>query len=205
MALELARRMAFRLPLSVSREDVEGAALLGLTEAASRYDCMRDEPFMAFARRRIRGAVLDYLRRIDHLSRRVRQGTRRVSEVQQRLEQQQGRPVGEDEVAREMGISEAAVRASVMDMRSDQTVSLQECQQPLARETPMECILRHQRRTALVQAMKELDHRSQLILALFYQEGLTLREIGQIVGVTESRVCQLRAKALRDLRTRLTQ
>lgn len=206
MALKMARKMAARLPNSVSREDVESAALLGLTEAASRYDDRRNEPFMAFAKKRIRGAVLDHLRRIDHLSRRSRQDARRIVDATRRLEALHGRPVSEREVAIEMGVAEEDVRNAYSSLRAATPVQLDESEDilfSLNRETPAEVIEKQQQRTALSQALKALDQRTLLIIALYYQEGLTLSEIGRILGVTESRVCQLRTQALRELREKL--
>ena len=207
LALKIARRIASRLPAIVSREDVESAALLGLTEAASRYDDQRNEPFIAFAKKRIRGAVLDHLRRIDHLSRRCRQDARRVVDATRRLEARCGRPVTEREVAAEMGLSEEEIRSAYRSLQADSTVELDESVEMLVslnRQTPSEIMERQQQRAALVQALKSLEQRTQLIIALYYQEGLTLNEIGQILNVTESRVCQLRTQALHELRAQLT-
>lgn len=207
MALKMARKMASRLPSSVSHEDVESAALLGLTEAASRYDDSRNEPFMAFAKKRIRGAVLDHLRRIDHLSRRSRQDARRVVDTARRLEAERGCPVTDREVAAEMGVHEEEIRSAYSNLRAAKPVSLDESEEVLCalnRQTPSEVVERQQRRTALLRALEGLEQRTLLIIALYYQEGLTLSEIGQILGVTESRVCQLRTQAVRELREKLS-
>lgn len=207
LALKIARQMSYRLPATVSREDVDSAALLGLTEAASRYDASRNEPFMAFAKKRIRGAVLDHLRRIDHLSRRSRQDARRVMDAARRLEAERGRPVNEREVAVDMGISVEDVRSAYHSLRAATTVRLDDSEEAMLGihfETPTEVVERQQRRTALLHALEGLERRTLMIIALYYQEGLTLSEIGQILGVTESRVCQLRTQALRELRSKLT-
>lgn len=206
LALKIARHMSYRLPASVSREDVDSAALLGLTEAASRYDASRNEPFMAFAKKRIRGAVVDHLRRIDHLSRRSRQEARRVRDAARRLEAELGRSVSEREVAEDMGISVDSVRSAYRSLRAATTVRLDDSDEAIIGmhfETATEVVERQQRRTALLRALEGLERRSLMIIALHYQEGLTLSEIGEVLGVTESRVCQLRTQALRELRSKL--
>lgn len=207
MARKMARRMAHRLPLSVSREDVESAALLGLTEAACRYDSAREETFRTFASKRVRGAVLDHLRRIDPLSRRGRHGVRRVAATTQRLEATLGRGVTESEIAAELGVSEDEVRATSAQGRAALSVEFDELDTAslgLERETLAEVVERHQMRTALIKALQTLDPRSLMITSLYYQEGLNQREIGELLGVTESRVCQLRTQIIATLRERLS-
>ncbi len=207
MALKMARRMARRLPSSVSREDVESAALLGLTEAATRYDDSRSEPFMAFASKRVRGAILDHLRRNDLLTRRGRQEARRIASTARKLEAEYGRAVSDSEIAAKLGISDEEFGTTYATLRDASVVHLEELNMlPLSitSGTPMECIERQQIRAALVRALENLDERSLLVLACYYQEGLTLREIGEILGVTESRVCQIHTQTLRTLRSQLS-
>ncbi len=207
MALKMARRMARRLPSSVSREDVESAALLGLTEAASRYDDSRSEPFMAFASKRVRGAILDHLRRNDLLTRRGRQEARRIANTARRLEIEHGRAVSDSEIAAKLGMSDEEFSTSYASLRDASVVHLEELNVlPLSitSGTPMECIERQQIRAALARALESLDERSLLVLAFYYQEGLTLREIGEFLGVTESRVCQIHTQTLRTLRNQLS-
>ena len=206
MARKMARRMSRRLPTTVSHEDVESAALLGLTEAASRYDESRNEPFMAFATKRVRGAILDHLRRNDWLTRRGRQEARRLADTEKQLEAEYGRAVSDSEIAARMGISEDEFSAQYANLRETTIVPLDELQfipQSSMSGTPTECIERQQVRAALIRALETLEEREVLILTLYYQEGLTLREIGDWLGVTESRVCQLHAQTLRTLREQL--
>lgn len=206
MARKMARRMSRRLPATVSREDVESAALLGLTEAASRYDKTRNEPFMAFATKRVRGAILDHLRRNDWLTRRGRQDARRLADAEKKLEAEHGRAVSDSEIAAKLGITDEEFSAQYAGLREATVVHLEELTvlpQNATSGTPTECIERQQIRAALMRALEKLEPRELLILGCYYQEGLTLREIGQVLGVTESRVCQLHAQTLRTLRNEL--
>ena len=207
MAIKMARRMARRLPATVCREDVESAALLGLTEAACRYDDTRSEPFMAFATKRVRGAILDHLRRNDLLTRRGRQEARRIADATRQLEAQHGRAVTDSVVAEKMGISDSDFSASCASLRDASMIQIDELTvlpESSTAGTPLECIERQQLRAALTRALESLDERELLVLACYYQEGLTLREIGQILGVTESRVCQIHTQTLRTLRNQLS-
>lgn len=218
MAVGMARRMARRLPPAVSCEDLESAALLGLTEAAHRYDDAREEPFMAFAAKRVRGAILDHLRRDDVLTRSGRQAARRVAETARELEAEHGRSVSDSEIASKMGVSDSEFHSVYASLRDISVVHLDDVGalpattaaggpghspgMPLA-ECPSETIERQQIRAALSRALARLDERALLVLACYYQEGLTLREIGDLLGVTESRVCQIHSQTLRALREQL--
>lgn len=206
LAVGMARRMARRLPTSVAREDLESAALLGLTEAAARYDDSRREPFMGFAIKRVRGAILDYLRRNDLLTRRGRRAAREVDEARRELEARTGRAVTDGEIAAHLGLSDDEFQSAYANVRDVGLVSISELgglPQSSQTWTPKEYIERQQIRSALVRSLAKLDERAQLILACYYQEGLNLREIGELLGVSESRVSQLHSSALAVLRAAL--
>lgn len=207
MAVSMARRMARRLPASVSSEDIESAALLGLTEAACRYDGSRSEPFMGFATKRIRGAILDHLRRNDLLTRRGRQAARLVADMARTIEAELGQPATDSDLAERLGLSESefqSVYASVRDAGMTSVEDVDALPQGAAAITPLEHIERQQIRSALMRALTRLDERARVIVSCYYQDGLTLREIGQILGITESRVCQIHTQALAALRDQLS-
>ncbi len=206
MALKMARKMARTLPNSVSRDDVESAAMLGLTEAASRYDTTREEPFMAFAAKRVRGAILDHLRKNDILSRRARQGARRVAEASRELEAKLGRSATDGEIAQSMGMTEMKFNQTYASVREASVIHLDDLRVELANSnhTGREIGEKQRRKAALMKALEVLDEREQMVLSCYYREGLTLREIGTILGVTESRVCQLHTQALQLLRAKLS-
>lgn len=206
MALKMARKMARRLPGTVSRDDVESAALLGLTEAASRYDTSRREPFMAFAAKRVRGAILDHLRKSDILSRRARQGARKVAEATRTAEAELGRPATDAEIAKTMGMTEMHFNQTYSRIREASVVHLEDLRTeiPDGSSTAYDIGERQRRKAALMAALELLDEREQMVLSCYYREGLNLREIGSILGVTESRVCQLHTQALLLLRAKLS-
>jgi RNA polymerase sigma factor for flagellar operon FliA len=206
MAVSMARRMARRLPPSVSCEDIESAALLGLTEAARRYDDSRSEPFMGFAAKRIRGAILDHLRRIDLLTRRGRRAARLVTETARAIEVEAGRPATDGDIADRLGLSVAEFQSIYANVRDAGVTSVEDIEAlPQASDalTPIEHIERQQMRAALVRALDRLDERARIVLSCYYQDGLTLREIGQVLGITELRVCQIHTQALAALREQL--
>ncbi len=206
LALSVARRMAKRLPKGVSQEDLESSALLGLTEAAHRYDAERQESFMAFAAKRVRGAILDYLRHNDILSRRGRRAARQVADAARQVEATHGRSATDSDLAQQLGLSESEFHQSYADVRQASVVSMDDLEGMLADpefRTPSEILEKQQVRAALMRALGSLDERQVLILACYYQEALTLREIGELLGITESRVCQIHARAVRILREHL--
>ncbi len=198
MARRLARSMARRVP-EHRREDLEGAALLGLTEAAQRFNPDRGEPFGAFAVHRVRGAILDELRRGDVLSRRARSSARRVNDAAADIRARYGREASNDEVARELGISSREVNDARLAC-SVRSVPLDNAE-PMAEELhPVERIEKHRQKRMLIEAMAQLSSRERDIMRLYYEDGLKLKEIGDRLGVTESRICQLRSAAVRSLR-----
>ncbi|MCG8422266.1 MAG: FliA/WhiG family RNA polymerase sigma factor [Proteobacteria bacterium] len=208
MARRLARKIARRVPRSVRCDELESAAMLGLTEAASRFDPTRGEPFVAYAAKRIRGAVLDELRRNDVLTRRGREGARRLADATRSVEAQVGRPATTDEIAKEMGVSVEEVAQFKARLQAPALVPLEDVRDlphTTSNDAPDEQYILREQKRALAQALNSLPERDLLVLSLYYQEGLTLKEIGQVLGVSESRTCQLRGRALRKLRKAIEQ
>lgn len=202
LARRIAGKMARQVPASLG-EDLQSAALLGLVEAANRFDASLGRPFAAFASQRIRGAVLDELRRGDMLPRRVRQDVRRVRNLSRRLEHTLGRTPEETEVAEELGMDLERFRTTVAGATEMQVVSLDVVrEQALAAEQDQS-----DRPSAEVvdRAIDKLDPRDAKIVEMHYDNEMTLAQIGKELGVTESRVCQLHARAIRRLRDDMTQ
>lgn len=198
MARRLARTMSLRVP-EHRRDDLEGAALLGLTEAAQRFNPDRGEPFGAFAIHRIRGAILDELRRGDVLSRRARSSARRVDAAAAAIQARYGRAASNDDIAHELGMSDAEVE-DARAAGSVHAVPLDYSEPVAATPHPVERIERRQQERMLVAAIARLSNREREVMRLYYEDGLKLREIGKRLGVTESRVCQLRSAAVASLR-----
>lgn len=202
MARRLARKIARRVPPSVGRDELESAALLGLTEAANRYDVTRGEPFVAYAAKRVRGAVLDELRHNDLLTRRGREGARRLQQATRDVEARTGRSATIAEIADELGVSEAELEQTRGQLSAVQVPLDESRDVPISDEftAPDAQLERRQRLDLVRRALETLGERDLQILSMHFQDGLTLKEIGTIFGVSESRISQLRTRALGALR-----
>ncbi len=207
------RQMARRLPPSVKAEDLEGYGMIGLLEAIDRFDPDRGIPFEAFARLRIRGAMYDYLRTLDRLPRLARRSVQRVEAEARVLTRALGRTPTDNELARAVGVERSVLSRVLADAQAALPTSLEEGspdvgQLPdgMARDSGADILghLEHEELAAeLWEAIAALPVRHKVVIGLYYCEGLTLGEIGRVLGVTESRVSQIRSQALDTLRTQL--
>jgi RNA polymerase sigma factor for flagellar operon FliA len=209
--LPLVRRMAFRmarrLPPNVDVNDLIGAGTEGLLKAVQYYDPERYPQFEPYAKTRIRGAILDELRANDSLTRygrsRMAEITNTIKELQNRL----GRQPAEDEVAARMGIPLEQYQRLTGDLMRGPTLqglsSVSADDAESGAPTPDLMLLENDLKQRLAVAMTKLSERTQQVLALYYQEECTQAEIGQILGVTESRVCQILGEASARLRAML--
>jgi RNA polymerase sigma factor FliA len=210
----VASRLARRLPSQVEIADLIGVGVLGLIEAAERYQPALGVPFDAFARRRLQGAMLDALRDIDLAPRSARRLRRELESTMGALRHQLGREPEEAEIAAAMGLGPQEYARALDQMRVLEAGCVQQLddeggdggvlewrQDP--DEGPEARLQRAELRTHLASALSGLPERERQILALYYDEDLTLAEIGEVFGISESRVSQLRSLALSRLRTRL--
>lgn len=208
----LASRLAHRIPAQVELSELISVGVLGLIDAAGRYRPSLGVPFDAYARRRIHGAMLDALRELDWAPRSLRKMRRRVDAVMAQLRHQLRREPTEREIAEALQMSEseydrvldqlrtadlALIRRSSTDGRDELEVAVD------PEEGPHAHLERSELRALLAQAITELPDRERQILALYYHEELTLAEIGDVIGVGESRVSQLRTQAIARLRASL--
>jgi RNA polymerase sigma factor for flagellar operon FliA len=205
IARRIALRVARRCPNWVAREDLVAAGMLGLIEAAERFDKSRAEPFLAFATYRIRGAVLDELRRGDMVPRRERQLGRKVAATAAELERKEGAPPADERVAEVLGISIEDYRASVaqlaMEIKSVEgehvTLVADAAEAPDVKAD-------HQRSVARMSiALSNLSERECSILEMYFVDEQSYQEIAKVLGVSASRVCQLLWRAIARMREEL--
>lgn len=211
----LVKRIAFqlmsRLPASVDVDDLIQNGLMGLLDALGRYEEGLGAQFETYAVQRIRGAMLDGLRENDWLPRSLRRDMRRIEAAIHALEQQFGRQPSETELAESLGVSLDEYQRMLQEARGHQLVYLEDFNREddddyldrhLAQEgnDPLALLEDTDLRRRLVGAIEHLPEREQLVMALYYDEELNLREIGEVLGVTESRVCQLHSQAVARLR-----
>jgi RNA polymerase sigma factor for flagellar operon FliA len=209
-------RLAIHLPQVLDFEDVLAYGTLGLIQALDRFDPSRGVKFQSYAVMRIRGAILDALRALRGLPQSVTDKAKRLQRAAVELESKLGRPPTEDELAAALAISPAELNQQMLDA-SWVTVSLDSILENQAdghlgaltsrnREDDVEgSVERTETIEELSEALKTLDDRERLILSLYYHEELTMREIGQVLEVSEGRVCQLHARALHKLRVVMAQ
>ncbi len=215
----IAQRLAMRLPPEVQLEDLISSGVIGLLDAYEKFDPSKGVSFKTYASVRIRGAILDNLRGLDWAPRDLRSRSREVEQAYARLEQRLGRAANDEEMAAELGISLAEFQ-SLLDQLNGLTIGhfrsgdseedgIEADNLPLhyspisPTESPFEAVSRREMRDLLAKAIAQLPEREQLILSLYYKEELTMKEIGQILGVNESRVSQLHTRAVLRMRGRL--
>jgi len=205
VARRIALKMARRCPTWIQREDLVAAGMLGLTEAAQRYDGSRAEPFLPFAEQRIRGAILDELRRGDLLPRRVRQIARRIASKINALETA-GETASEAKLAEAMGVSvdhyrsdlAMLVHVDIESLDGERAVTLiDSARAPDEQAERLELLGRIRR------ALDNLEQRDVTLLGLHYIEELTFQDIAKTLGITASRACQLLWRAVARLRAQL--
>ena len=196
----VARRIVMRIGVSSAFDDLWSAGALGLLEAAGRFDAGRGVSFETFVEHRIRGAMLDELRRMDHLPRRLRARADDFQKAKQKLSARLGREATSDEIAAELNVELEEVGG--IEALSEPPVSLEKVAMAAASEEAgiEDRLARAQAAKALAASFAELPERLQTVLGLHYLEGLTYREIAKILDVSEPRVCQLHADGLKKLR-----
>uniref|UniRef100_UPI003139C09D RNA polymerase sigma factor FliA n=1 Tax=Marinimicrobium sp. C2-29 TaxID=3139825 RepID=UPI003139C09D len=210
----IAHHMMLRMPACVQVDDLIQAGMIGLLEAAQKYDSSRGASFETYAGIRIRGAIVDEMRRGDWAPRSVHRNARRISEAIGVVESRTGRDAQDAEVADELGVeindyfamlrdSSASRLFSYEEAFGDDETSISTAGTGSDHASPLEGIQRSALKHSLAQAITQLPEREKLVLALYYDEELNLKEIGQVLGVSESRVSQIHSQAALRLRTRL--
>lgn len=210
----IAHHMMARMPACVQVDDLIQAGMIGLLEAAQKYDGGRGASFETYAGIRIRGAIVDEMRRGDWAPRSVHRNARRISEALAAIEARTGRDAQDAEVAEELGVALEEYFAMLRDASSSRLFSYEEAfgdddtrssapGSSSDHSSPLEGLQRSALKQAVARAITQLPERERLVLALYYDEELNLKEIGQVLGVSESRVSQIHSQAALRLRTRL--
>lgn|SRR5690606_22638436 len=215
--LPIVRRQALllhaRLPSSVELDDLIQAGLVGLMDALSRFDVAAGTSFLTFASHRVRGAMIDELRTFDWVPRSVRREARALEDCVHQLEQRLGRPPEEQEVAKALNMSLEEYWRLLVDSNNGYLLPLEELIEEGheaamgedQRPDPFSSLQDRQLRDRLMHFIDELPEREKQLLMLYYQEELNQKEIGLVMGVTESRVSQLHSQAVARLRAKLKQ
>ena len=207
----IAHHMLARLPASVQLDDLLQSGMIGLLEASSKFDGSKGAKFETFAGIRIRGAMIDEIRRGDWVPRSVHRNNRRVAQVIDELEQSLGRDARYTEIAEKLDMSLNEYHHILNDVSVGKIIGIEDLgvsQDVLVTddETPdenFEALADTQFRSALVEAIKTLPERDALVLSLYYDEALNLKEIGAILEVSESRVSQILSQAMLRLKGKL--
>jgi RNA polymerase sigma factor FliA len=215
----VAGRLGSGLPAHVDEGDLVSYGLLGLIGAIERYDPARDIKFETYAISRIKGAIIDELRALDWVPRSVRSRAREIERAIAELEAKLGTAPTDEQIAAKIGISVDELEESLTDISRSSIAALDELwsvsgegDQVSLMDTiedtqgirPQEALDETEMREALADAIARLPEREKLVVTLYYYEELTLREIGEVLGVTESRVSQLHTKAILRLKARLS-
>jgi len=208
-------RFKMRLPKQVEVEDLQGAALSGLMRAVEKWEPCDEATFGAYVRQRVRGAILDELRRLDQMSRSVRKKARLYDETVRRIEQREGRVAGEEDIRRELGYSREAFADLLMELRPVSFLSFdeqyedgrgpryrEELDDPNATSIP-EKVESREMVELLRTRLQELPENERKILHMYYFRDFRLGEIAEAFGLSESRICQLHTHAIRGLRVYL--
>jgi len=212
----IAHHMMARMPSSVQVDDLIQAGMIGLLEASQKYDGSKGASFETYAGIRIRGAIVDEMRRGDWAPRSVHRNGRRVSDAMNAVESRSGRDAKDAEIAEEMGVSIDEYYDITKDTASTRLYSLDETYDEdeskvtanlvggTGFEGPSEQVHQNTMRVALARAIDQLPERERLVLSLYYEQEMNLKEIGQVLEVSESRVSQIHSQAAARLRTRMS-
>ncbi len=217
----VAGRVGVGLPPNIEQADLVSYGIFGLIDAIERFDLERAIKFETYAISRIRGAIIDELRAIDWIPRSVRYKAREIERAYARLEGDLHRTPTEAEVAEEMGISLGELHQIFSQVSFVNVVALDELLnvggekgdklslvdtlEDTKAEDPVAAFESEETKYLLAKAINQLPEREKIVVTLYYYEGLTLAEIGQVLGVTESRICQMHTKAVLQLRTKLAE
>lgn len=212
----VAGRLSMYLGYNVEYEDLVSYGIFGLIDAIDKFDCMKEVKFETYASLRIRGAILDQIRKMDWIPRTIRQKQKKIESVIKEIEQATGKSATEEEIAKALGISDEEYLEWQSQMKITGLVSLNEYMEQGSEvpqdfnrhttsrfESPEENIEKEELAKVLGEALQLLTEKEQKVITLYYYEELTLKEISNILEVSESRISQLHTRALQKMKTKM--
>jgi RNA polymerase sigma factor for flagellar operon FliA len=215
----IVNRIAVRLPSHIDLDDLHNTGVIGLMDAIEKYDPEKNCKFKTYAEFRIKGAILDQLRSLDWVPRSVRQKSRRLERAYGEVEQRLGRSASEEEVADSLGLQIDKFHELLNQVRGVSLVNLEELRggsgdgertgtfadivEDVHSENPFATLKLHEMKHVVADTIGTLPEKERLVVSLYYYEDLNMKEIGGILGITESRVCQIHTKAVLRLRAKL--
>lgn len=216
----VAGRLAISLPANVQQDDLISYGIFGLIDAIEKFDLSRNIKFETYAIARVKGAIWDGLRSMDWVPYSVRQKAKELESTYAKLESELGRAASDDEVCESMGISREQFSHMLAETSFTSVLSLEDMWkldkdgannvrvidtiQDTNVPDPISMVMLDEQKHILTEAIYKLPEREKLVIALYYYEGLTLKEIGKVLGVSESRISQMHTKAILRLRGRLS-
>ena len=209
----IAERMAIRLPAHISKDELASAGIVGLMDALDKFDAGKGIKFQTYARHRIRGAMLDELRKMDWIPRSVRDDIQSIETAIAALRTRLGREPEDEEVAQEMGINLDTYFHKIRKAGGVNLLSLDEMTrdgatpkfdaQSIERRSPFDELNTKETKKVIAKALLDLTSKEQKVMSLYYYNEFTLKEIAAVLGLTESRISQIHAKAIIRLRSKL--
>jgi RNA polymerase sigma factor FliA len=214
----IAQRIATRLPPHISIDDLINAGVIGLIDALEKYDPSRDNTFKTYAEFRIRGAMLDELRALDWVPRSIRQKEHALDRAYEELERRLGRSASDDEVAillgieldnfydwlnQVKGVSLLSLEGLGLRSTDGESVNLLDVLPAQDTQNPARMLQMYRLKELVARAIEDLPYQEKVVISLYYYEELTMKEIGKVLEITESRVSQIHTKAIFHLRTKL--
>ena len=215
----IVNRIAVRLPSHIDLDDLHNTGVIGLMDAIEKYDPDKNCKFKTYAEFRIKGAILDQLRSLDWVPRSVRQKSRKLERAYGEVEQRLGRTASEDEVADSLGLQIEKFHELLNQVRGISLVNLEEIRgtnsdgdrsgtfadivEDVNSENPFATLKLTEMKSVVADTIASLPEKERLVISLYYYEDLNMKEIGGILGITESRVCQIHTKSVLRLRSKL--
>lgn len=209
----IAGRMAIHVPASIEMNDLIGWGMLGLLDAVDKFDHRQDIKFTTYASIRVRGAIIDQIRSLDWAPRSLRSMARRIGAAKEKLRHEQGKDPSAEDIAEQLGIAPEQVEDTISQLQTAQILSLDdylpaddsatrkiEAVSDTTAASPEHALSQQERQERLVQGILQLPDQQQKVLNLYYYEELTLKEIGLVLNVSESRICQIHSAAMKQLR-----